>query len=70
MCKRKMQKAGDEKVTNRRGRAFIQKIITPFKHYQRIQTCSYRAGAKARTLITVCMANIKSPKTERQYSRV
>lgn len=40
MCKPKMRKAGDEKVTNRRGRAFIQKIITPFKHYQRIQTCS------------------------------
>lgn len=31
MCKTKMQKARDGKVTNRTGRAFIQKILTPFK---------------------------------------
>lgn len=30
MCKTRDVKGWDEKVTNRRGRAFIQKIITPF----------------------------------------
>lgn len=30
MCKTRDVKGWDEKVTGRRGRAFIQKIITPF----------------------------------------
>lgn len=41
VCKPKDVKRWDEKVTNRRGRAFTQKIITPFQAvYQEIQPCS------------------------------